>query len=73
MRVPILGGVIDERFLRHRLRSTSTAGMAGCVVAMGLFMYRNVTSHVWDWGLFAVGATMAIVKVALMTWYRVRD
>ncbi len=73
MSVPVLGSVIDERFLRHRLKSTSVAGMVGVCVAMGLFIYRDIVDHVWSWDLFAVGASMAIVKVALMLWYRRTD
>lgn len=65
--------LIDERFLNHRLRSTSVAGMAGGVLAMALFLYRYVTVHVWSWDLLAVGLTIAAVKLALMTWYRFTD
>ena len=73
MKVPVLGLEIDERFLTHRLKSTSIAGMAGVVVAMGLFLYRYYSNHVWSWDLFAVGATMAAVKVAMMVWFRLHD
>lgn len=72
MNVPLIGK-IDERFLTHRLRSTSTAGIVGGVVAMGLFAYHYYIDKVWSWDLFAVGATIAVVKVALMTWYRFTD
>lgn len=40
MRIPILGTVIDERFLSHRQRSTSLASVIGGMVAVGLFGYR---------------------------------
>jgi len=73
MKVPVLGLEIDERFLTHLLKSTSIAGMAGVVVAMGLFLYRYYANHVWSWDLFAVGATMAAVKVAMMVWFRLHD
>ena len=73
MRVPLLGTVIDERFLHHRLRSTSIGGMAGAVAAMWLFLYRHYTDGVWNWDLFAVGATIAVVKVAVLLWYRLTD
>ena len=36
----VLGRQIDERFLAHRLRSTSIASMAGGGLAMGLFIYH---------------------------------
>ena len=73
MRVPFLANVIDERFLTHRLRSTSYMGMAGAVTSLGLFLYRHYANNVWNWDLFAVGATMALTKLAFMTWYRLTD
>jgi Kef-type K+ transport system membrane component KefB len=73
MRVPVIGIEIDERFLTHRLKSTSIAGMAGVVVAMGLFLYRFYADHFWSWDLFAVGVTMALVKVTMMVWFRLHD
>ncbi len=73
MNLPFLGRAIDERFLNHRLRSTSMAGIVGGVVAMSLFLYRYYTDHVWSWDLLAVGVTIAVVKLALMTWYFLTD
>jgi hypothetical protein len=73
MKVPILGMAIDERFLTHRLRSTSIAGVTGGFVAIGLFAYRYYVNHFWSWDLFAVGATIVLVKLALMIWYRFTD
>lgn len=69
----VLGGHVDERFLTHRLRSTSIAGTAGGVVAMGLFLYHVWRDHVWDMELLAVGITMAAVKLALMAWFHFTD
>ena len=37
---------------------------------MGLFLYHYYADHVWNWELFAVGLTMAVVKQGLMLWYR---
>ena len=65
----ILGNVVDERFFRHRMRSTSYGGMAGVAVAGGLFLYRYYTAHVLSWDLFAVVATMAVVKLGFMAWF----
>ena len=66
----ILGGQIDERFLMHRLRSTSLAAMAGGALALGLFLYHYWFQHVWNWELLAVGVIMAVIKQASMAWYR---
>ena len=73
MTLPILGRHIDERFLMHRLRSTSLAGVAGGVVAMLLFAYRYYVDHFWSWDLFTVGIAVVVVKLAAMTWYRLTD
>lgn len=73
MTAPILGKAIDERFLTHRLKSTSIAGVVAGVVAMGLFAYRYYSDHVWSWDLLAVGITMAAVKWALMLWFHWTD
>ena len=64
---------IDERFLTHRRRSTSIAGMIGATLALLLFAYRYYVNHVWSWDLFAIGVTVVVVKLALMTWYYLTD
>lgn len=69
MRIPILGIEVDERFFHHRQRSTSIAGIAGAAVAGGLFFYHYLAHGVVSWDLFAVVATIAVVKVALMFFY----
>jgi hypothetical protein len=73
MKLPILGTVIDERFLRHRLRSTSLGGIAGVAVAMGLFAYRYYHDGIWSNDLLAVGVTMVVVKLSALSWYRITD
>ena len=72
MRVPILG-TIDERFWMHRLRSTSIGGLAAVLVAAALFFYQLLGSRIIRWDLFAIVATAAIVKMAVLVWYRVND
>ena len=65
--------MIDERFLMHRLRSTSIGGIAGGILAMGLFAYHFYHDHVWNWELLSIGLTIAAVKWGLMLWFRLRD
>jgi hypothetical protein len=65
----ILGIVIDERFLEHRRRSTSYASIVGGWVAGGLCLYRYFVNGVWSWDLFAILATIAVVKLSLLAWY----
>ncbi len=64
---------IDERFLRHRLKSTSLAGQVGIVLAAVLFFYHYLVDHAFRWELFALVVTMAVVKIAAVIWYRLRD
>jgi hypothetical protein len=73
MNIPFFGRAIDERFLTHRLRSTSIAGVTGGALAMGLFAYRYYHDNFWSWDLFAVGASIVAVKLAVLTWYRLTD
>jgi hypothetical protein len=69
----LFGGRIDERFLNHRLRSTSLAGIVGGVTASLLFAYRFYENHVWSWDLFAVAETIVGVKMGMMLCYVLTD
>jgi len=73
MNIPIVGRAIDERFLNHRLRSTSLAGIIGGVVATLLFAYRYYINHILSWDLLAVTLTIVGVKLAVLIWYRITD
>jgi hypothetical protein len=72
-RIPILRGLADERFLEHRRRSSSTAGFATLLLAVGLFEYRFIVDHIWSWDLLAVVLTFGVVKTSLFFWYRFND
>ena len=72
-RVPFFGKFVDERFFEHRRRSTSVAAIIGVCAAGGLFEYRLIFQHILSWDLFAVVVVMALVKVAMMIWYRLND
>ena len=69
----ILGRVVDERFLTHRLKSTSAAGIAAALVALGIFAYRFYVRGVWSWDVLAVAMTFVGIKLALMAWYLFTD
>lgn len=73
MNLPFFRRIVDERFLNHRLRSTSRGGIAGAVVAGGLFEWRLFVNHVWSWDLIAVLLTMVVVKLSVLAWYRFKD
>lgn len=65
--------MIDERFLVHRLRSTSLAGTVGGALAVLLWAYQYYAQDTVRWDLAAVAVVMAAVKVAAMIWYRATD
>jgi hypothetical protein len=69
----LLERIFDERFLEHRRRSTSYAGVAGGYVAIGLFAWRFFAQHRWSWDLLAVALTIVVVKMALISWYSFKD
>jgi hypothetical protein len=72
-RIPFLGQFVDERFLEHRRRSTSVAGLAGALVAAAVLEYKIFAKGVISWDLLAVLGTMVAVKMTLMIWYKLRD
>lgn len=68
-----LNSLLDERFFDRRRRSSSVAGIAGGVVAGGLFLYRYYVNGVVLWELFAVLCAIVAVKMGLMAWYYLTD
>lgn len=49
------------------------AGVTGGVVAIGLFAYRYYVDNLWSWDLLAVGITIVVVKLTVLTWYHFTD
>jgi len=47
-RIPILRAFVDERFLEHRRRASSIAGIICACLAICLWYYRFVFNHVWS-------------------------
>ena len=68
-----LPAFVDERFLKHRLRATSTAGITSAALALVLFLYRYYHDHVFRLDLLAVGLVFVVLKYALLFWYRRTD
>lgn len=73
MKIPVVGLNIDERFLEHRRRSTSAAGIIGGVATILLWAYRFYVNHIFSWDLFAIALTIVGVKMSLMAWYYLTD
>jgi protein-S-isoprenylcysteine O-methyltransferase Ste14 len=69
----IFGARVDERFLNHRLHSSSLAGIIGAVSVILLFMYRFYINHIWSWDLFAVAVIFVGIKLGMMLWYVLTD
>jgi hypothetical protein len=65
--------LFDERFLTHRLRSSSAMGIVGGILAVLLWFYHFTFEHRFSWDLFALALTMAAVKQGLMLYYRFTD
>jgi hypothetical protein len=72
-RIPILRNIVDERFLEHRRRSSSLAGIFCACLAVCLFEYRYFVDHVWNWDLMALALIFVAIKMSLFGWYRFRD
>ena len=72
MKLPIVGWTVDERFLMHRLRSTSIAGSAAVLLAGGFF-FNGLSKGAVRWDHFAIIATAAVVKIAVLIYYRLTD
>ena len=53
--------------------ATSIGGIAGALLAAAIFYYQMFVNHVPRWDLFAVVATAAVVKIAVLIWYRFTD
>jgi len=71
--VSFLARIFDERFLAHRQRSTSIAGIVSAVGAVLLFEYRYFVTHTANWDLFAIAVAFVVVKMSLMVWYARHD
>ena len=69
-RVPFLGPLVDERFLDHRRRASSFAGIVTTILAIVLFEYRFFRYGTWDWALFAIVILFLVLKMSLFFWYR---
>jgi hypothetical protein len=72
-RVPFLGQFVDERFLEHRRRASSLAGIITAVLALVVFEYRFLRYGIVSWDLLAVAIFFGVLKLSLFFWYRFRD
>ena len=73
MKIPVLGTIVDERFLNRRLKSSSLGGIISSIVAVILFEYRHFVNHIWSWDILSIALTFVGVKLAMMAWYLITD
>jgi hypothetical protein len=64
---------MDERYLMHRLRSTSLAGIVGAVAIGSWILYQFYVKDIFRWDLFAILMLIALVKIGAMIYYRRTD
>jgi hypothetical protein len=61
---------MDERYLMHRLKSTSLAGIVGALVLGGWYFYDWLANDLVRRDILAVLMVMAVVKGGAMIYYR---
>ncbi len=71
--VPILGKLVDERFMSHRRRAQRIGGLVGFLVADILFGYRYFVNHIRSWDLFAVVLSVFVAYIVLIVWYLITE
>jgi len=61
---------MDERFLMHRLKSTSLAAVTGGV-SLGVWTwYEHIVNHTIRRDLWVILGIMAVTKLSAMIYYR---
>ena len=64
---------VDERFLLHRYKSTSHAGILAAFVMAGWFFYEQIVNGIVRYDFLIVLWIMAFTKLFFMSWYHFRD
>jgi len=62
--------MVDERFLMHRLKSTSLAGVVAAVLMGVSVLYQFYANGVLRYDLFGILIIMAVVKLVAMFYFR---
>jgi hypothetical protein len=65
--------MIDERMTLHRYKSTSHAGVACALMVVGWFAYQYYGKGVFRTDLAVIAVATAVIKLASLAWYRLRD
>ncbi len=71
--IPILGKLVDERFLNYRRRAQRIGGLIGFIVADVLWGYRFLVNHIKSWDLLAVVLSVTVAYIVLIVWYLITE
>lgn len=63
------GRALDERYLLHRYKSTSHAGVVGGLALCGYFLYGQFAHDVLRYEFLAIAGLMALVKIVCLIWF----
>ena len=65
--------MIDERFLMHRLKSTSLAAVIGGISLGSWFLFEFYANGIERWDIFIIISLMALTKISAMIFYRFKN
>jgi hypothetical protein len=65
--------ILDERYVLHRYKATSHAGVVMAVLTGGWFLYNQLSTHVYRWDLVAILGAGAVTKLIAMIYYRTHE
>lgn len=64
---------MDERFLIHRLKSTSLAAVVGSLSMGTWFLYEQIVNRVIHWHIIIFMGIIAVTKLSAMLYYRLTN
>lgn len=65
--------ILDERYLLHRYKATSHAGVVMAVLVAGFFLYHHLHNQEFRWDLLIPLIAGAVTKLVAMVYYRRTD
>ena len=65
--------MIDERFLMHRLKSSSLASMTGAAMLGAWILYQFYAKDIFRWDCIIILTVMVIVNLTTMTYLRIKN
>lgn len=65
--------MFDERFVKHRYKSTSHAAMVAAVMLFGFFVYNLLAHDLYRWDMAMTLGAMTVTKLVATAYYRRTD